>query len=74
MRTGMSLSARATFVSKPTLPLAKSPTTQMMHMFSSISTVPYFFSSPTMSVRWVGLSIVTLTPTSLVQTMSMLVL
>ena len=74
MRTGIFFTAMQARVSNPTLPLTRSPTTQTMHMSLSTSTVPYFFSSLTMSVRCERLSMVTLTPTSLVQIMSMLVL
>ena len=60
--------------SKPTFWLARSPTTQMMHILSSTVTVPYFFSSSMMEARCERLSMVTLTPTSEVAIMSILVL
>ena len=58
-------------VSNPTLLQSKSPTTQTMHMPVSTATVPYFFSSSTISSRWVALSMLMLTPTSEVAIMSM---
>ena len=74
MRTGILAIASVTRVSKPTLLQSRSPTTQMIHMSLSTVTVPYFFSSSIIFVRFEVLSIVTLTPTSEVVIMSIGVL
>ena len=70
--TGMSFNAFAAWLSKPTLSRERSPTIQMIHIFSLTVTVPYFIRSATMSFKYDLLSIVTDTPTSEVLTLSLI--